>query len=533
MAVVDSVEQIGKVAEPRSRRVEAVGLMWSLTAVALATFCFWCLRNYLDKGQASLLYLPVVIACAVRFGFSSAVVGAFVSFLCWDFFFLQPVFTFVVDDVRNWLSLIVFLIAAIVTSRLASQAKEQADAARAREEEIRTLYKASESLSREIRADHILPSLAEQLVNLSSAVYVMILHRIDDRWDVAACMPSSVTMPEPQKKLIRQISQVACEHDQVIGTSGNEFHWRRAIDDLLGPSHEPVGLYVPLHTEKGMVGVLHAGPRRGGGSFSALEEQLILTLSNHAATVIARQELAAQAAQAAALKEADTLKDALLSLVSHELRSPLAAIKVSASNLRGADSKLDEGLREEALAAIDIESDRLTRLVSNLLDLSRLEAGAWRPQKDWCDITDVVATVLDRLEPSQADRVQVDAAVDLPLIRADFVQIALVASNLIENALKYSTPGTTITVTLSPFDKIGALVRVDNIGEPVEGLEQQAIFDRFYRGKKHQNSTVHGTGLGLALCRAIVIAHEGVIFVTNTKTGPSFTVRLPIGAVAK
>src|SRR3569833_525573 len=137
---MDSTGQQEKGARTRLRRQEVAGFLWSTVAVVAATVCFWLLRHYLDREQASLLYLPIVIACAVRFGFGSAVVAAITSFLCWDFFLLQPLFTFIVYDVRDWLSLFVFLIAAIVTSRLASQAQAEAARARAREEEFVTLY---------------------------------------------------------------------------------------------------------------------------------------------------------------------------------------------------------------------------------------------------------------------------------------------------------------------------------------------------------------------------------------------------------
>ena len=154
------------------------------------------------------------------------------------------------------------------------------------------------------------------------------------------------------------------------------------------------------------MGVLHVGPRVDGQPFSAMDERLILTLANHAAVVIARDALADQAAQAQALREADALKDSLLSLVSHELRTPLAAIKASASGLLQPDGVWEDAARQEALAAINQEADRLTGLVSNLLDLSRLEAGAWRPHKDWCDLAEVAGTALDRLSDAEAARVQ-------------------------------------------------------------------------------------------------------------------------------
>ncbi len=151
------------------------GFLWATAGVAFATACFWLLRHALDKGQASLLYLPVVLACAVRFGFGPAVLGAFLSFLCWDFFFLPPFYKFTVADPKDWLSLFVFLLAAVVTARLAAQARAQTRLALAREAEIVTLFQAGETISREVRADRLLAALTEQLRTLCHATRCLAL----------------------------------------------------------------------------------------------------------------------------------------------------------------------------------------------------------------------------------------------------------------------------------------------------------------------------------------------------------------------
>ena len=156
-----------------------VGFAWAAAGVALATGGFWLGRGYLDKGQASLLYLPVVIACAIRFGFGPAILGAVLSFLCWDFFFLPPFGTFIVDDPKDWLSLFVFLLAALTTAQLAARARTQTQEARTREAEMATLFQASEALSREVRADRLLTVLAQQLQSLcrASRCHVFRAHR--------------------------------------------------------------------------------------------------------------------------------------------------------------------------------------------------------------------------------------------------------------------------------------------------------------------------------------------------------------------
>ena len=336
------------------------------------------------------------------------------------------------------------------------------------------------------------------------------------------------------------MAESAAAQDQAIGFGGRRFLWDQAVRQsrrtLPSGAAETLGVYLPLHADGSGVGVLYVGPRPDGRPFSAADERLIRTLANHAAVVIARDALAAQAAQADALREADLLKDSLLSLVSHELRTPLAAIKASATGLLQPDAVWDLKASWETLSAINTEADRLTALVSNLLDLSRLESGTWQPRKDWCDLVEIIGTVLDRLPGGDALRVEVLAAPDLPLVQADYTQIALVLTNLLQNAVKYTPPDTPIVLcaeaahSKAMYSEVTLTVR--DYGPGLVPGEEIRLFERFYRGQTHRNSTVHGTGLGLAFCRAIAEAHGGTIRAANAPSGrPSgavFTVALPV-----
>lgn len=470
-------------------------IFWPLAGTAAATGCFWLARSSLDSGQASLLYLPVVIACAIRFGFGAGVLGALLSFFCWDFFFLPPFHRLTVDNPRDWLSLFIFLVAALTTAHLASQARLQAQAAKVREREAVTLYQASEAISSEIDAAHLLPALAEQIVRICRASRCVI-------WR---------------------------------GTSEESYSLAVAVGEPLS-SHDDAqrerAASTPLRVKERLVGALYVGPRRDGQPFSPQDQRLMLALANHAAVVIARQTLAEEAAQATALREADALKDALLSMVTHELRAPLAAIKAASSGLRQRESVWPEEARAEALQTIDVEADRLTGLVSNLLDLSRLEAGAWKPSKDWCDLSEIAGTALDRLGDSDAARVQIASPADLPLIRADYVQIALVLTNLLENAAKYSPVLAPIRLSFCAAPG-GVQAEVRDFGEGVMSGEEDVIFERFRRSARHVDSAIHGTGLGLALCRAVLEAHGGRIWAESAPAeedrGALFSFFLPTG----
>jgi len=524
------------------RRFAALYL-WPVGGVTAATGCFWLLRHAVDKGQASLLYLPVVLTLAVRFGFGPAILGAVLSFFCWDFFFLPPFGTLTVTDPKDWLSLLIFLLAAIVTAQLAAQARSQTQQARAREAEIVTLFLASETLSREVLADRLLIALADQLRTLCRATRCLVF-----RWEAAGKLLRPVIVGPPTLEeeydlpQIRRLAEAACAHDQVIGFGSSRRLWEKALSELGTSTAQPVsalGVTIPLRAAGALVGALHVGPRDDGRPYSASDERLILTLANHAAVVIARDLLAEQAAQATALRETDTLKDALLSLVSHELRTPLAAIKASSSGLLQLDSEWEESARREALISIDREADRLSSLVSSLLDLSRLEAGAWQPRKDWCDLAEVAGTALDRLPPVEAGRVELCVSPDMPLIQADYTQLALVLTNLLENAVKYSHAGSPICLTMEAVSPgtaeatAGILLRVRDCGSGLDPGEEERLFERFYRGRQHENGSVHGTGLGLALCRAVVLAHGGRIWAANAPSdepaGAVFSIFLPEG----
>ena len=488
-----------------------------------------------DQGQASLLYLPVVIVCAMRFGFGPAIAAAFFSFICWDWFFLPPFHTFNVEHPKDFISLIVFVIAASITARLAAEARQQTNEARTRLQEMTTLFQASDALSQEVSAPEALRTLAQQLQTLCDATGLIIFRSSPDKSQLAVAgeIQADESDFRPSRDVIDKIAQASYEHDRTIGLSEAPRLWAKAVAQSAGIEIDAntVGVYIPLRAADQRVGVLHVSSRRDGQPFTPLQENLIQTLANHAAAVIARDLLADQAAQAAALKEADALKDALLSLVSHELRTPLSAIKASASGLLQAGSTWDEAGRREALQSIDSESDRLAGIVSNLLDLSRLEAGAWLPLKDWCDMSDVVDTALSRLAVDDAGRVRVSVDADVPLIRIDHAQMALVVENLLRNAVKYAPGDTPIDVAVG-VDEGNMVLSVRDYGDGIDPADIDHVFERFYRSVKHRSSSVHGTGIGLALCKAVVDAHGGTLTAKSPpvdgSSGALFVVRLPI-----
>jgi two-component system sensor histidine kinase KdpD len=262
-------------------------------------------------------------------------------------------------------------------------------------------------------------------------------------------------------------------------------------------------------------------------------ERLIATFANGVALALEQERLSAEEQAAAVARESDRLKSVLLSSVSHDLRTPLAGIKAAIGSLLRRDVQWSEEDRQAFLRDIDGEADRLTRLVSNLLDLSRIEAGAIRPRKEWETIPELIFRVVSRLEPQlKVHPVRIDVPGDLPLVRLDAVQMEQVLTNLLENAAKYSPPGTPITVGSRLADEPGAsstlCLSVADCGPGIEPAEQKYIFEKFYRvtGSKRP---VSGTGMGLAIVKGLVEAHGGrVVLESAPGQGSTFTVILPV-----
>jgi two-component system sensor histidine kinase KdpD len=281
-------------------------------------------------------------------------------------------------------------------------------------------------------------------------------------------------------------------------------------------------LYLPLRIEARVHGVLVVGARKDGTPLSRYDQQLLVAFANQLAVAVERQNLAEEHARARALEESDRLKSALVSSVSHELKTPLAAIKACATALL--TSAGEAGVRRELAESIDRETDRLTRLVTNLLDMSRLEAGALRPELEWVSIADVIADVLDRLEPMLEGRqVALEVPESLPTTPLDFVQMTQVITNLLDNALRYSPPGAAISISAEVVrDQLR--VTVFNEGSRIPRPELERLFGKFYR---LSNESV-GVGLGLSIARGLVEAHNGHIWAENVgRRGVAFTFTIP------
>ncbi len=289
-------------------------------------------------------------------------------------------------------------------------------------------------------------------------------------------------------------------------------------------------LYLPIQTANRAAGVLEVIGRPGAGTFHAEDEQLLTTFVDQAALALERSRLGEDAARAAVFARSDELKSALLSAVSHDLRTPLASIKASATSLLDESVNWDDNARRELLSAIDEETDRLTLMVGNLLDLSRIEGGALQPQKNWYDLDELIADVRQRLATrTETHPIRVEIDDQLPLLHFDYVEIANVLNNLVENAVKYTPAGTPIVIAARQIpDAVEVSVHDDGPGIAPE--HQARIFEKFYRAPGA--SAAPGTGIGLAISKGLVEAHGGTIGVASPPGGgTTFRFTLPLSPV--
>jgi two-component system sensor histidine kinase KdpD len=458
----------------------ALALAAILALVALITALLRQLPGEPNTPVVALLYLLAVILGTTLGGLPLGAITAVTAFLAFNYFFVAPYFSLLVHRTADLLVLGAFLGVAFVVSQLLSRAQASLAAARARERETTALYELSTALAGLRDETAIARAVAEHLLALTGASQVRLAFR-------------------PQAPAIH-------------------------LPDAAAPA-EPPTLSLPLLTARGRLGEIELW--RPDRPASPGELRLLQTFASHGALALEHNRLAQAETQARILEESDRLKSALLSSVSHELRTPLATIKAAASSLNSGEVEWQSAARAELLAAVEEETDHLNRLVGNLLDMSRIEAGVLKPRRAWLSLGEVAGAAAARLRQSLGQhRLAIDIPDDLPLVPADPVQVTQVFTNLIDNSIKYAPAGTRITITAWQAADAQAQVRVHNQGPPVTAEDLAHLFDKFHRGRGTDRVT--GTGLGLSICKGLVEAHGGRIWAENQPDGLAFHFTLPL-----
>jgi two-component system sensor histidine kinase KdpD len=500
------------------------GYAAALVGVVGITLAIHWIGQYARIANISALYLLVILACAVVYGSGPAVLASVLAFLAFDWFFVEPKWHWTVHDPAEWVALLTFLAAGLITGHLAGRLRLREAEARRRAEEVEALERLSRTITARVSATEALSEVVQRLGEIAPIGAAVVLRPTGegDFNGVAGCGAGGRLLEE--RGVSVEAARLCAEKARSIGWEGDPTLWRKGYARP-GSDDPPVeGAFLPLVADGRVSGVLYLRPDR---TLTAHERRLVETLANHAAVALAREQLTREAARARALEEADRLKDTLLSMVSHDLRNPLASIKASVSGLLSGDRSEVAPARRAALAAIDREADRLTRVVEDLLDMSRLEAGAWRPDRQPCPVEEWIGVALGTLSPEEDVRVSVSLPPDLPPVAVDPAQMERVLANLLENALKYSEGPIEVAAMVAE----GRLsLDVADRGPGLALGEETQIFEKFYRGARFRESNIPGSGLGLSVCRAIVEAHDGRLTARNRSGGGAvFTLELPIG----
>jgi two-component system sensor histidine kinase KdpD len=499
---------------PRVSRAQLEQVIGTVTGVAIITFGIALIEVTIRIPNLSILYLLIVMLCAVTWGWWTSLGAAVLAFLAYDFLFVEPRYTFTIRDPEEWIALLIFLIVAAVTSNLAARERARREQASRQARTATLLYDLSRALAGE-QQEAGLRAVAERLMAEFRLDGVVIA-----RSDQAGRLHPRVAVGHAEAALG---SEPAGRVFAAPGGPGSPGRW--IVHRVRGQRRRAAVANFPLRSDNRQIGMLRLVGRASG--FADDETRLLATIADRLAIDLEQELLREEANRAEILRRTDELRNALLSSISHDLRTPLAAIKASGESLLQDDVPWSSEDRRGFAGAIVRESDRLNRLVSNLLDMSRIEGGALRPQRDWYDLGELVREVVSRIQPVlQGRRVTVSGAGDVPPVSLDYLMIDQVVTNLLENAVKYTPPGTPIDVRIERIED-RVRVAVADRGPGIPASKRGAVFDKFYRLERR--SGIQGSGLGLAVSKGLVEGHDGRIWVEETLGGgATFVFELPL-----
>ncbi len=483
----------------------------AVLAVGLATGISELLWPLIGLENTDLVFLTAIVGIAVRFGLWPSLFASVASALCYNFFFTEPYYTFTVSDPRQVVAILFFTIVAVIVSNVAARARSLALAALSRARTTESLYAFSRKLSGVGTLDDVLWATAYQIALMLKVRVVLLL---PENGSVA------VKAGYPPEDVLDQADLAAAkwawEHNRPAG---------RGADTLPGAKR----LFLPMRTGRGAIGVVGIDSDKAGPLLTPDQRRLLDALIDQGALAIERVYLVDDLDQAERRVEADRLRAALLTSISHDLKTPLAAIVGAAGALKDLSGSLNSKAKIDLLATILDESERLNRFIANLLDMTKLEAGSFKPNTAPHDVGEIVATALERTSKLLArHRVELEIADDLPMLELDPVLFEQVLVNLLDNAAKYAPPDTTLRISSwQEGDKVKLQVADEGSGIPPEELEP--IFDKFHRAQK-SDQVQAGTGLGLAISRGFVEAMGGTIVAANhgDRPGAVFTITMPV-----
>ncbi|TYO66855.1 sensor histidine kinase KdpD [Bradyrhizobium hipponense] len=497
----------------RSEPFDALPYLKALGITALGLAAAMIIKPYFGVENVDLMFLTAVVAVAVRYGLWPSLLASIAASLAYNFFFLPPVYTFTITDPTNVAAFFFFMLIAFVVSNVAGRVRTQADTAIGRIRTTEQLYAFSRKLAGTGTLDDVLWAAAYQTA-LMLRVRVVLLLPEEGLLTVKSGYP-----PEDQlDQADLAAANWAWSNDRPAG---------RGSDTLPGAKR----LFLPMRTGRGPIGVIGIDNDRSGPLLTPDQRRLLDALVDQGALAIERVLLVEDMDRVKRTVESERLRSALLTSISHDLKTPLASVLGAASTMRDLAGALSDTEKRDLLATVIDESERLNRFIANLLDMTKLESGAIVPNTALHDLGEIVGSALRRASKIlTAHKVDLMLAADLPMLQLDAVLFEQVLFNLLDNAAKYSLPDTTISIK-SQRDRDHVMLQIADEGDGIPPEELESVFDKFYRAQKGDHVRP-GTGLGLAISRGFVEAMRGTISAANRsdRSGAVLTIRLPVPA---
>ena len=504
-----------KDAKPAAPPLSSASLNWpgygfALGGVLVSTGVAWLLFPHVDLANLIMVYLLGVLGIASRVGRGPSTLASFLSVIAFDFFFVPPRFSFAVADTQYVFMFLVMLLVGLSISHLTVRVRRQATMSRLQERRTAALY----ALSRELAGNRGTQELLRIAVKHIAEVFES---------DVIALLPND------QGRLAVQCG--TSDHFTLTPKEMGVAHWSYDLGQVAGRGTDTLpaseALYVPLLASGEPVGALGVKPKDPERLFIPEQLHLLEAFAHQTALAVAGDRLEEKQKQTQVLMETEKLRSSLLSSVSHDLRTPLAAIAGSASSLIENRDDMDEKTKDELLENIFEESERLNRLVNNLLEMTKLESGAIQPKKDLVHINEIIGSSLGRVEKQIGKRkIEIQAPQDLPAVPMDSLLMEQVLVNLLDNAFKYTPSDSPVELSAEADDQ-WLTVKISDRGPGLSEEDLGHVFDKFYRGKNQRIQG--GTGLGLAVCKGILDIHGGTLSAFNRDGGGAvFIFSLPI-----
>ncbi|RTE94444.1 MULTISPECIES: sensor histidine kinase KdpD [Bradyrhizobium] len=466
--------------------------------------------------NVDLVLLTAVVAVAVRYGLWPSLLATVAASLSYNFFFLPPIYTFTITDPTNVAAFVLFMVVAMIVSNVAARVRTQADAAIGRIRMTEQLYAFSRKLAGTATLDDVLWATAYQIA-LMLKVRVVLLLPEEGLLTVKSGYPPEDDLDQADLAA----ANWAWSNDRPAG---------RGSDTLPGAKR----LFLPMRTGRGPIGVIGIDNDRTGPLLTPDQRRLLDALVDQGALAIERVLLVEDMDRVKRTVESERLRSALLTSISHDLKTPLASVLGAASTMRDLAGALSDTEKRDLLATVIDESERLNRFIANLLDMTKLESGAIVPNSALHDLGEIVGSALRRAAKIlNGHKVELVLAADLPMLQLDAVLFEQVLFNLLDNAAKYSPPDTTVSIR-GRRDRDHVVLEIVDEGAGIPPDELDSVFDKFYRVQKGDHVRP-GTGLGLAISRGFVEAMRGTISAANRsdRRGAVLTVRLPVPAESR